>query len=154
MYRRRNCCLLQDTFPITNPYNSSTPDLLITERPASTACLCLSCPYASSSVPTRIHVRLRHCFPVQLPDKAGHCKIIGPTLGFLAMIVIAIVAWPAALFVCCCNREQANKVSFYGPIIVFITTDGNSCGRLPWKAMEQSVMRYLSDTGHAPEDPE
>lgn len=26
------------------------------------------------------------------------------------MIVVAIIAWPAALFVCCCNREQANKL--------------------------------------------
>ncbi|ORY85750.1 hypothetical protein BCR37DRAFT_377458 [Protomyces lactucae-debilis] len=50
------------------------------------------------------------CFEFGSDRNPCRCRILGPTLGFVAMILVAIIAWPAGVIVMCCNRDQANKL--------------------------------------------
>ncbi|KAF2862878.1 hypothetical protein K470DRAFT_255406 [Piedraia hortae CBS 480.64] len=38
-----------------------------------------------------------------------HLKIVGPTLGFVLLVVMAIFCWPAALLCGCCATELGKK---------------------------------------------
>ncbi|KAF1818641.1 uncharacterized protein K489DRAFT_384557 [Dissoconium aciculare CBS 342.82] len=38
-----------------------------------------------------------------------HVKIVGPTLGFVVGVCLAVVCWPAALLCGCCATEAGKK---------------------------------------------
>ncbi|KAJ8114096.1 hypothetical protein OPT61_g3933 [Boeremia exigua] len=39
-----------------------------------------------------------------------HCKVIGPTIGFVITVGMAIICWPASLLCCCCATDAGKKV--------------------------------------------
>ncbi|KAI6820420.1 hypothetical protein KC340_g1729 [Hortaea werneckii] len=39
-----------------------------------------------------------------------HIKIVGPTLGFIFGVCMAIVCWPAALLCCCCATDAGKRM--------------------------------------------
>ncbi|RMY85068.1 hypothetical protein D0861_06641 [Hortaea werneckii] len=38
-----------------------------------------------------------------------HIKIVGPTLGFIVGVCMAIICWPAALLCCCCATDAGKR---------------------------------------------
>ncbi|KAL1590297.1 hypothetical protein WHR41_01231 [Cladosporium halotolerans] len=42
-----------------------------------------------------------------------HVKVVGPTLGFILGILLAIICWPAAIFCGCCVSEAGKKMLAY-----------------------------------------
>ncbi|KAH9830692.1 hypothetical protein Tdes44962_MAKER09003 [Teratosphaeria destructans] len=46
-------------------------------------------------------------FPDQNPC---HVKVVGPTLGFVTGVVLAVVCWPASIFCGCCATEAGKKM--------------------------------------------
>ncbi|TVY65627.1 hypothetical protein LSUE1_G006938 [Lachnellula suecica] len=50
------------------------------------------------------------CFQCGTDQNPCHCKVVGPTLGFLTAVVLAVVCWPASLFCGCCASEQGKKM--------------------------------------------
>lgn len=43
-------------------------------------------------------------------DNPCGCKIIGPTLGFFLLIILAIFCWPIGAIVWCCSRETGVSI--------------------------------------------
>ncbi|RMY59986.1 hypothetical protein D0863_11749 [Hortaea werneckii] len=41
-----------------------------------------------------------------------HVKIVGPTLGFIVGVCMAIICWPAALLCCCCATDAGKRYVF------------------------------------------
>ncbi|KAH8759038.1 hypothetical protein F5883DRAFT_148415 [Diaporthe sp. PMI_573] len=39
-----------------------------------------------------------------------HFKFIGPTIGFVVAVFLAIICWPLALFFCCCATDAGKKL--------------------------------------------
>ncbi|SMQ45535.1 unnamed protein product [Zymoseptoria tritici ST99CH_1A5] len=50
------------------------------------------------------------CIQCGTDQNPCHVKIVGPTLGFLVGVVMALFCWPAALLCCCCATEAGKKM--------------------------------------------
>ncbi|GAB7345797.1 hypothetical protein MBLNU457_4059t1 [Dothideomycetes sp. NU457] len=50
------------------------------------------------------------CFQCGTDQNPCHCKVVGPTIGFCATIVLAVVCWPASIFCGCCATETGKKM--------------------------------------------
>ncbi|EUC39875.1 hypothetical protein COCMIDRAFT_110299 [Bipolaris oryzae ATCC 44560] len=50
------------------------------------------------------------CIQCGTKDNPCHCKIIGPTIGFVVTVGMAIVCWPASLLCCCCATDTGKSV--------------------------------------------
>ncbi|KAL5371249.1 hypothetical protein DPSP01_014401 [Paraphaeosphaeria sporulosa] len=50
------------------------------------------------------------CFQCGTDQNPCHCKVVGPTIGFLVTVGMAIVCWPASLLCCCCATDTGKKV--------------------------------------------
>lgn len=58
------------------------------------------------------------CIELGSPDNPCRCKIIGPTLGFIAAVVLACICWPLGLLVWCCARDLADRL-FATPVNIW-----------------------------------
>lgn len=43
-------------------------------------------------------------------DNPCRCKILGPTLGFIIMIIMAIFCWPIGAIIWCCSKETGRSI--------------------------------------------
>ncbi|KAF2020234.1 hypothetical protein BU24DRAFT_419789 [Aaosphaeria arxii CBS 175.79] len=50
------------------------------------------------------------CFQCGTDQNPCHCKVVGPTLGFIVTVCAAIVCWPASLLCCCCATDAGKSV--------------------------------------------
>ncbi|KAJ9191152.1 hypothetical protein DTO166G4_4838 [Paecilomyces variotii] len=50
------------------------------------------------------------CFQCGTDQNPCHCKVVGPTCGFIACVLAAIVCWPASLFCGCCATQTGNDM--------------------------------------------
>jgi hypothetical protein len=50
------------------------------------------------------------CIECGSPDNPCRCKIVGPTLGFVAFCVAALVEWPVGAVVWCCDRMAGRRI--------------------------------------------
>ncbi|CAG5156525.1 uncharacterized protein ALTATR162_LOCUS4322 [Alternaria atra] len=50
------------------------------------------------------------CFQCGTDQNPCHCKVIGPTIGFVVTVGMAIVCWPASLLCCCCATDTGKSV--------------------------------------------
>ncbi|EME83201.1 uncharacterized protein MYCFIDRAFT_153817 [Pseudocercospora fijiensis CIRAD86] len=51
------------------------------------------------------------CIQCGTDQNPCHLKVVGPTLGFLVGILMAVICWPAAILCCCCATETGKKRS-------------------------------------------
>ncbi|TVY40110.1 hypothetical protein LOCC1_G005316 [Lachnellula occidentalis] len=49
------------------------------------------------------------CFQCGTDQNPCHCKVVGPTIGFLSTVVLAVVCWPASIFCGCCMTGTGKK---------------------------------------------
>ncbi|KAH7847949.1 hypothetical protein Vadar_031985 [Vaccinium darrowii] len=47
------------------------------------------------------------------------CKVVGPTLGFLAFAAAAVVEWPVGVVVYCFSREKGRRIMGHPSTIVY-----------------------------------
>lgn len=50
------------------------------------------------------------CIECGSPDNPCRCKIVGPTLGFVAFCLAALVEWPVGAVVWCCDRKAGRRI--------------------------------------------
>lgn len=50
------------------------------------------------------------CFECGNTDNPCRCKVVGPTIGFCAFVVSAIVCWPVGALTWCCSHKAGNKM--------------------------------------------
>ncbi|CAK3952462.1 polyol transporter 2 [Lecanosticta acicola] len=50
------------------------------------------------------------CIQCGTDQNPCHVKIVGPTLGFLTGVVMAVFCWPASLLCCCCATDAGKKM--------------------------------------------
>ncbi|KAH7446167.1 hypothetical protein KP509_01G042700 [Ceratopteris richardii] len=54
------------------------------------------------------------CLPVCIEcgthDNPCRCKVVGPTLGFVACCLAAIVEWPVGAVIWCFNRKKGSEI--------------------------------------------
>ena len=50
------------------------------------------------------------CIEVGNTDNPCRCKIIGPTLGFIFAILAAIICWPCACIIYCCDQKAGRRL--------------------------------------------
>ncbi|KAK6821111.1 hypothetical protein PG990_013130 [Apiospora arundinis] len=60
------------------------------------------------------------CFQCGTDQNPCRCKVVGPTLGFVTTVCLAIVCWPASLFCGCCASQTGKDV------LAFPVNTGNS----------------------------
>lgn len=50
------------------------------------------------------------CFECGTTDNPCRCKVVGPTLGFVAFCVAALVEWPVGAVVWCFNHKKGSDI--------------------------------------------
>ncbi|KAF2765596.1 hypothetical protein EJ03DRAFT_330835 [Teratosphaeria nubilosa] len=50
------------------------------------------------------------CIQCGTDQNPCHVKVVGPTLGFITGVVLAVVCWPASIFCGCCATETGKKM--------------------------------------------
>ncbi|KAH7383922.1 hypothetical protein BKA66DRAFT_511973 [Pyrenochaeta sp. MPI-SDFR-AT-0127] len=50
------------------------------------------------------------CFQCGTDQNPCHCKVVGPTLGFVVTVGLALFCWPASILCCCCATDAGKKV--------------------------------------------
>jgi hypothetical protein len=58
------------------------------------------------------------CIQIGSHDNPCRCKIVGPTIGFILAVVVAVIAWPCGLLVWCCSRSLAERL-FSAPVNIW-----------------------------------
>ncbi|KAF2718784.1 hypothetical protein K431DRAFT_305795 [Polychaeton citri CBS 116435] len=53
------------------------------------------------------------CIQCGTDQNPCHVKVVGPTLGFIIGIILAIICWPASIFCGCCCTEAGKKTLGY-----------------------------------------
>ncbi|KAL3475006.1 hypothetical protein BJX99DRAFT_230349 [Aspergillus californicus] len=53
------------------------------------------------------------CFQCGTDQNPCRCKVVGPTLGFVATVVAAVVCYPASIFCgCCCTKTGKDMLAY------------------------------------------
>ncbi|KAI8541933.1 hypothetical protein RHMOL_Rhmol08G0099100 [Rhododendron molle] len=55
------------------------------------------------------YVRIPLCFQCHTANSCG-CKVVGPTLGFLAFVVTAVVEWPVGAVVYLFRHTEGRRI--------------------------------------------
>ncbi|PSK58604.1 hypothetical protein C1H76_6882 [Elsinoe australis] len=50
------------------------------------------------------------CFQCGTDQNPCHCKVVGPTLGFVVAVGMAIFCWPASILCGCCITDTGKKM--------------------------------------------
>ncbi|PVH76215.1 hypothetical protein DL98DRAFT_562071 [Cadophora sp. DSE1049] len=50
------------------------------------------------------------CIQCGTDQNPCHCKVVGPTFGFITGVLLVVVCWPASLFCGCCASERGKKM--------------------------------------------
>eukprot|EP00850_Spirogloea_muscicola_P005104 SM000023S07560 [mRNA] locus=s23:103427:103862:+ [translate_table: standard] len=50
------------------------------------------------------------CFQCGVVDSPCGCKVVSPTLAFIAMLIVGIICWPLGLIIWCCNRLRGSAI--------------------------------------------
>lgn len=67
--------------------------------------ICIQCGTGKHSIPRGG----QRAYLTSTDQNPCHVKVVGPTLGFILGVGMAIVCWPAALFCGCCATEAGKK---------------------------------------------
>ncbi|KMT04273.1 hypothetical protein BVRB_8g183490 [Beta vulgaris subsp. vulgaris] len=59
------------------------------------------------------------CVECGTRDNPCRCKVVGPTLGFLAFVVTAIVEWPVGMVVYIFNHSKGRKIMGHPLTVVY-----------------------------------
>ncbi|KMT04272.1 hypothetical protein BVRB_8g183480 [Beta vulgaris subsp. vulgaris] len=59
------------------------------------------------------------CVECGTRDNPCRCKVVGPTLGFVAFIVTAIVEWPVGMVVYLFNHSKGRKIMAHPLTVVY-----------------------------------
>jgi hypothetical protein len=59
------------------------------------------------------------CFECGTLRNPCHCRILGPTLGFVAFAVAACVEWPVGAFVYCFRHLKGRRIMAHPAVVVY-----------------------------------
>ncbi|CBI33544.3 hypothetical protein AAG906_038503 [Vitis piasezkii] len=64
-------------------------------------------------------VRIPLCVQCGTHSNPCRCKVVGPTLGFLAFAVAAIVEWPVGALVYCFRHMKGRRIMAHPAAVVY-----------------------------------
>lgn len=59
------------------------------------------------------------CFECGTRRNPCHCRILGPTVGFVAFAVAAVVEWPVGMFVYCFRHLKGRRIMAHPAAVVY-----------------------------------
>ncbi|KNG51708.1 hypothetical protein TW65_011045 [Stemphylium lycopersici] len=65
------------------------------------------------------------CFQCGTDQNPCHCKVIGPTIGFVITVGMAIVCWPASLLCCCCATDAGKRLHYFDELTDYDMFESN-----------------------------
>ncbi|GLJ05162.1 hypothetical protein SUGI_0012450 [Cryptomeria japonica] len=59
------------------------------------------------------------CIQCGTHDNPCRCKVVGPTLGFAAFLVAAVVEWPVGALIFCFRHPKGRRIMAHPATVVF-----------------------------------